>query len=308
MNTNIFYHLLEIEKTASISRAAENLFMAQPNLSKEIREVEAEIGYDLFIRTSKGVTPTAKGQKYLIYVRNIVLQLEQIKTLTLAETFPKETFTLSFPSSGFLVQSLALFSAQTKFSCQAHIRAQETSTLNVIHNVEDGWSKLGIITYNLMYEHSYQEYLTAKKLCCQPLFKYDRQILLSAAHPLASKEFITKATLQAYEEIMQANTSIPSLEAGGAEHFFDLHSSLKAFVNTQTTNLALECLIQNHNAYLLSTPTPQALLERYNLVQRPCKCPQNTYRDVLVYSENYSFTELDHLFLKTLAAVRSHLE
>ena len=35
MNTLHFKYAVEVEKTGSISQAAENLFMAQPNLSKE---------------------------------------------------------------------------------------------------------------------------------------------------------------------------------------------------------------------------------------------------------------------------------
>ena len=37
MNTALFKYALEVEKTNSISRAAENLFLAQPNLSKAIK-------------------------------------------------------------------------------------------------------------------------------------------------------------------------------------------------------------------------------------------------------------------------------
>ena len=44
MNTLHFKYAVEVEKTGSISQAAENLFMAQPNLSKAIRELEDTLG------------------------------------------------------------------------------------------------------------------------------------------------------------------------------------------------------------------------------------------------------------------------
>ena len=40
MNTLHFKYAVEVEKTRSITQAADNLYMAQPNLSKAIRELE----------------------------------------------------------------------------------------------------------------------------------------------------------------------------------------------------------------------------------------------------------------------------
>ena len=58
-------YAVEVEKTGSISKAAENLYMNQPNLSKSIRELEDDIGIAIFDRTAKGVVPTEKGREFL---------------------------------------------------------------------------------------------------------------------------------------------------------------------------------------------------------------------------------------------------
>ena len=60
MNTALFKYALEVEKTNSISRAAENLFMAQPNLSKAIKELEES---RCFAAHQKGLFPQ-KTVKY----------------------------------------------------------------------------------------------------------------------------------------------------------------------------------------------------------------------------------------------------
>ena len=72
MNTLLFKYAIEIEHTRSISRAARNLMMAQPNLSKSIKELEDSLGFNIFERTSKGVIPTAKGEVFLDYARSIL--------------------------------------------------------------------------------------------------------------------------------------------------------------------------------------------------------------------------------------------
>ena len=47
MNTTQLKYALEIQKTGSITAAAQNLFLSQPNLCKAIKELEAEINMNL---------------------------------------------------------------------------------------------------------------------------------------------------------------------------------------------------------------------------------------------------------------------
>ena len=60
MNTLYFRYAVEVERSRSITQAAENLFMAQPNLSKAIKELEDSLGITIFERTPKGVIPTKR--------------------------------------------------------------------------------------------------------------------------------------------------------------------------------------------------------------------------------------------------------
>jgi hypothetical protein len=50
------------------------------------------------------------------------------------------------------------------------------------------------------------------------------------------------------------------------------------------------------------SPVPDNLLLRYSLVERKCAFPNNSYKDVLIYSENYVFTQLDKKFIEKIAA------
>ena len=74
-------YAVEVEKTGSISRAAENLFMGQPHLSKAIRELEEDMNITIFNRTSKGVVPTPQGAQFLEYARNILMQIDELESL-----------------------------------------------------------------------------------------------------------------------------------------------------------------------------------------------------------------------------------
>ena len=85
MNTQHLQYLIEIERTRSVSQAAENLFIGQPNLSRILHEMEANLGFKIFERTSKGVRSTERGAIFLQHAKSIIRELERIDALELAD-------------------------------------------------------------------------------------------------------------------------------------------------------------------------------------------------------------------------------
>ena len=72
MNLSHLRYIAEVAKTGSITKAAQNLYMGQPNLSKAIREMEKSMGTAIFRRTSKGVEPTEKGMEIVERARALL--------------------------------------------------------------------------------------------------------------------------------------------------------------------------------------------------------------------------------------------
>ena len=62
MNLSYLKYAVEVEKTGSITKAAQNFYMNQPHLSKIIRELERDLGCPIFDRTSRGMVPTGAGK------------------------------------------------------------------------------------------------------------------------------------------------------------------------------------------------------------------------------------------------------
>jgi len=75
MNTKQLPYILAIASTGSLSRAARQLHISQPALSKYLAELERQVGMDLFLRYKKRLYPTPAGKLYLKAAREI-LQLE----------------------------------------------------------------------------------------------------------------------------------------------------------------------------------------------------------------------------------------
>lgn len=80
MNLKELNYIVTIADEGSISRAAEKLYMAQSSLSQFLQLYEAELGAPLFMRTSRGVRPTASGSVFLNHARQILLQYHRAQS------------------------------------------------------------------------------------------------------------------------------------------------------------------------------------------------------------------------------------
>ncbi len=64
-------YFIETAQEGSITKAAEKLCIAQPPLSRQIKDLEEELGTTLFIRKPKGLVLTEAGERFLQYARRI---------------------------------------------------------------------------------------------------------------------------------------------------------------------------------------------------------------------------------------------
>ena len=61
-------YVIKAAEAGSINQAASQLFVSQSVLSTSIKNLEAELGRSLFIRTTKGIKPTAFGKAFISYI------------------------------------------------------------------------------------------------------------------------------------------------------------------------------------------------------------------------------------------------
>ena len=93
MNTQHLQYIIEIERTRSISQAAENLFLGQPNLSRILHDLEESLGFRIFERTSRGVRPTERGARFLKHARNMLREMDYIEALGPRHAAPQSFWT-----------------------------------------------------------------------------------------------------------------------------------------------------------------------------------------------------------------------
>jgi LysR family cyn operon transcriptional activator len=69
-------YLIAVAESGNFTRAAETLHVSQPALSQQIRQLESEIGGQLFDRSGRVVRPTDLGLAYIGFARRALLDLE----------------------------------------------------------------------------------------------------------------------------------------------------------------------------------------------------------------------------------------
>lgn len=74
-------YILMVEKTGSISKAAEKLTVTRSSISLSVRSLEEELGYPIFLRTPTGLIPSALGEQVLNHARLICNTQKEIKAL-----------------------------------------------------------------------------------------------------------------------------------------------------------------------------------------------------------------------------------
>ena len=65
-------YVITVAEEKSMNEAAKKLFISQPSLSSAIKEIEEEIGFNVFKRSNKGVIITPEGEEFVGYARQVV--------------------------------------------------------------------------------------------------------------------------------------------------------------------------------------------------------------------------------------------
>jgi LysR family hca operon transcriptional activator len=97
MELRHFQYFVAVAETGSLTTAAEHkLHTSQPSLSRQIRDLEAEVGVQLLIRSTRGVELTAAGRAFLEHARLALAQVEAAKKAARAAHPAKPAFALGF--------------------------------------------------------------------------------------------------------------------------------------------------------------------------------------------------------------------
>ncbi|GFZ86863.1 LysR family transcriptional regulator [Paenibacillus marchantiophytorum] len=182
-------YILTIVNCGSISEAAKQLFISQPSLSSAVKEMEQEIGIEIFLRSSKGIALSNEGAEFLSYARQVVEQAELLEQRYMNKKPSKKLCSISTQHYAFSVQafvSLLKDLNTNEYECTL----RETRTHEIIEDVRNMRSELGILYLNDFNQKVIQKMLKENDLQFHPLFVAEPHVFISSEHPLAAKSIL----------------------------------------------------------------------------------------------------------------------
>ena len=140
-------YAITVAHARSMNEAARRLFISQPSLSSAIKELETEIGIDLFRRTNRGVSVTPEGEEFIGYARQVVEQYQLIESKYVEKENQKKKFSVSMQHYTFAVKAFVVVAKEFGFD-EYEFAVRETKTAAVIEDVKNFKSEIGILYRN----------------------------------------------------------------------------------------------------------------------------------------------------------------
>ncbi|MDD3920407.1 MAG: LysR family transcriptional regulator [Eubacteriales bacterium] len=302
MNLLYMKYALEIASCGSLNKAAENLYVNQPNLSRAIKELESSLGVTLFRRSSTGMTLTPDGEKFVSYAKTILSQVDAVEELFRNGTAQKKRFSISVPRASYISEAFSAFSKNLSAESAVEVFYKETNALRAIKNIMEADYKLGIIRYAKAFDKYYKDMLSEKGLEYELITEFRYVLIMSEHAPLSNADAIRFTDLTKLIEIAHADPYVPYLPFSEVkkEELPDIDRRIFVFERASQ----FELLAENPDTFMWVSPVPEKLLRRYGLVQRVCEENQKLYKDVLVRRKDYHLSELDNAFISELCRVK----
>ncbi|MFY0688209.1 MAG: LysR family transcriptional regulator [Cyclobacteriaceae bacterium] len=139
-------YFLILAKELNFNRAAEKLHISQPPLSRQIKQLEQELGAELFVRTNRKVTLTDAGKYFQKEISNIVNQLELVtlNTRKIGNSL-SGAFRLAYIGSTYSTHITGLIGELSSTHPFVNCRLYEIGTTKQLNALEKGKLDLGIV-------------------------------------------------------------------------------------------------------------------------------------------------------------------
>ena len=190
-------YIIAIDEECSMRRAADRLYVSQPGLSSAVRDLESELGIQIFERVHNGVVTTPAGASFIAYARSAVEQFEKVEEKYLNAGNHKPTFSVSMQHYTIAVN--AFIDTVKEFDLKEYqFYIRETQTSEVIEDVKTLKSEVGVIALSDFNKNTFKKIFADASLEFHELFTRNTYLYLSPHHPLADREVISLDELEDY--------------------------------------------------------------------------------------------------------------
>lgn len=203
-----FRYFVAIAESGSVAAASRMLNIAQSALTKSLLELEAELGSNLFSRSSKGMSLTPQGHRFLVSARRVIGSVADALRLHGGEAAsgPAGVLALGVTSlvAGYYLSEL--FSRFRRNCPAVEVFVTEDTPQFLEHLLINGELDVAIMVSNALSE--------PQAMVAETLTRSPNRVWLPANHALAAQDEITLAECAACDQIVLEADRIDELMKG----------------------------------------------------------------------------------------------
>lgn len=281
MNLTELKYIAAIARYGSVNAAAREVYVAQPNLSKAIRNLEEEFGIRLFDRSSAGMEPTEEGRRFIRQAETILEEVERLNSDFSRDRKPSVELKISIPRSSYISYAAVAYLRRLTDAEQVRVEIRECPAMDSINNVLRHDHHLAVVRYDTAEEKAYASLFKLKNLESRLLLEADYRLVTRQDGQLAGKEIGDLSELDNYLEIIYGDERLPNgspMDAMGEPEGL----AHRRTIRVHDRGSQFDILRELPDSYMWVSPMPKAILTQYGLAEKRCACQKKRFQDVVV--------------------------
>ncbi|HGJ2222125.1 LysR family transcriptional regulator [Streptococcus pneumoniae] len=243
MNIQQLRYVVAIANSGTFREAAEKMYVSQPSLSISVRDLEKELGFKIFRRTSSGTFLTRRGMEFYEKSQELVKGFDIFQNQYANPEEEKDEFSVASQHYDFLSPTITAFSE--RYPDYKNFRIFESTTVQILDEVAQGHSEIGIIYLNNQNKKGIMQRVEKLGLEVIELIPFHTHIYLREGHPLAQKEELVMEDLADLPTVRFTQEKDEYLYY--SENFVDTSASSQMF--NVTDRATLNGILERTDAY-----------------------------------------------------------
>ena len=243
MNIQQLRYVVAIANSGTFREAAAKLYVSQPSLSVAIRDLESEMGFQIFTRTTTGAVLTSQGMSFYEKALEVVKSFDSFEKAFSQSDADQNEFSIASQHYDFLPPLITSFAtAHPDFK---NFRVFESTTIQILDEVAQGDSEIGIIYMNNQNRKGLLQRFEKLGLEFVELSSFQTHIYIGKNHPLAHKKSLVLQDLAGLPTVRFTQEKDEYLYY--SENFVDTSDSSAMF--NVTDRATLNGILERTDAY-----------------------------------------------------------
>lgn len=295
MQINHLKYILKVAELGSITKAANELYISQPSLTKAISNLEKNYKIKIFERNATGVTVTLEGKYFLHYAKNVVQTATSLEEVFQNHSYINQNKLLVAAHELDFIPKVFLNMYNKYKDNTIEFELYQSHRSNVINAIQKGYCNIGLLVQTNKEAKAFDWQLTSTNLEIEFLDSCGVYVLLGPKSKFYNATSLTFKDLEGFSNICLDIDDITKSELTINDKQF--HVNINSVVYCNSISLCIE-LLENTDIILYASKWILKYFENTNIKAFPI-IKDNTFISNLLYikRKNELLTPIEMQFI-----------